>query len=416
MSERTRLLFFLTLWVIVLGTSRSADAQQIRVENGATLTAANGGVLDLHGTTMNFGALGDAARLKEMSKGRVTGGRLTATRRLNRPSSVDVAGLGAELSASVDLGAVAVTRGHQTHELPGDRTSIERFYDLSPSTNNRGLNASLTIHYAHAELGTLSESSLAVFKSQDGTSTWRLKGADARDAAANTVTVDNVQAFSQWTLGPSNRPTAGRPSEPPGRGAPGKLTLASSEAAFTARGSVQLRWRFPSNPSGDVWVERQPGTGTPSREEGWTILASQIRPGLTSESEGYQFLDNDLPFTADTLAYRIGRDGPDGSAQYSDVLSVARERPRGLQLKPPVPNPARSRVTVRYAVPEQTESVATTLELYDVLGREVNTVIRAVESGRHQTQLSVIDLPSGVYFLRLQSGGHSVTQRLTIVQ
>jgi hypothetical protein len=70
------------------------------------------------------------------------------------------------------------------------------------------------------------------------------------------------------------------------------------------------------------------------------------------------------------------------------------------------PNPARQQATIRYALPEKQEA---TIRLYDVLGRRVRTVL----NGR---TLDVGALPSGVYFLRLQAGGQTRTQKLTIVQ
>ena len=77
------------------------------------------------------------------------------------------------------------------------------------------------------------------------------------------------------------------------------------------------------------------------------------------------------------------------------------------------PNPAQSRATVRYALPDKQEA---TIRLYDVLGRQVQTVLNKKQEGRHQRTLDVGALPSGVYFLRLRAGGETETQRLTVVQ
>ena len=57
-----------------------------------------------------------------------------------------------------------------------------------------------------------------------------------------------------------------------------------------------------------------------------------------------------------------------------------------------------------------------TLRLYDVLGRQVQTVRTAAESGRHERTLSVGDLASGSYFLRLRGEDTVRTRRLTVVR
>jgi len=57
-----------------------------------------------------------------------------------------------------------------------------------------------------------------------------------------------------------------------------------------------------------------------------------------------------------------------------------------------------------------------TLELYDVLGRRVRTLIDGEQEGRQSMQVDVSTLPSGVYFLRLKAEGQTKTQRLTVVK
>jgi hypothetical protein len=51
-----------------------------------------------------------------------------------------------------------------------------------------------------------------------------------------------------------------------------------------------------------------------------------------------------------------------------------------------------------------------------VLGRQVQTVLNEEQAGRHQRSLDVGGLPSGVYFLGLEAGGQTRTQKLTVVR
>jgi hypothetical protein len=139
--------------------------------------------------------------------------------------------------------------------------------------------------------------------------------------------------------------------------------------------------------------------------------------GTTSQPQSYRFADDDLPYAADRLTYRLKQVDTDGSAHLSETITVERGV-KELQLLGTSPNPARRRATVRYALPDSESSSGqdATIRLYDVLGRRVRTVVSGTQEGRHERTLDVGTLPSGVYFLRLRAGGETRTQKLTIVR
>ena len=118
------------------------------------------------------------------------------------------------------------------------------------------------------------------------------------------------------------------------------------------------------------------------------------------------------PYDAERLTYRLAQVDTDGVETPSGEVTV-RWGVEQAELRPPFPNPARTRATVRYAAPEGAE---VTLRLYDVLGRVVQAVARRAEAGRVEEHLDVSRLPSGVYFLRMQAGREVVTRRMTVVR
>jgi hypothetical protein len=171
--------------------------------------------------------------------------------------------------------------------------------------------------------------------------------------------------------------------------------------------SVRLRWQAASGADGTRFeVQRRAGSGSK-----WSrVGAVEGRSG--TEARSYQFVDNNLPYEATQLAYRLKQVDSDGSAHVSERVTVERTI-KEVELLGAYPNPARSRATLRYALPEARD---VTLRLYDMLGREVQTIVNAKKDGRHKTILNVSDLPSGTYFLRLQAGGTTKTQKLTVVR
>jgi hypothetical protein len=145
--------------------------------------------------------------------------------------------------------------------------------------------------------------------------------------------------------------------------------------------------------------------------------------GTTDEPQSYQFTDEDLPYTADSLTYRLKQVDRDGSVAYTEAITVARSGVAEVQLLGAYPNPSRSHTTVRFALPDPGSGSRTgsgdqhvSLRLYDVLGRRVHTVRQAAEAGRHKFRLDTNRLASGVYFLRLQAQGTVRTQKLMVVK
>lgn len=416
MLDRTTLSRTLALSLLFLVLTLSASAQTITVRNGGALRMSNGGVWHLGGTTVDLGGPGSSAQVAETGGSRFTGGELTATRALNSPSSVDVAGLGAAISASVDLGKVTVTRGHVRHTLPGHNASIKRFYDLSPSKNNRGLSATLTFHYADAELGDLSESALELFKSNGRSTTWRPRGADSRDPVANTVTLRRIRSLSRWTLGASKRAAAGPPVDSPeGGSAAGRLKLASLEAGVNEDGDVNLIWRPTSrtqdakNQNAGFEVQRKhPGAAL------WTEIGFVEEASTTGESQTYRFTDEDLPYGVERFTYRLRKVDLDGSVAYSEAVEAPLAVPDRLVLRENFPNPFTEQTTIRYELPESAE---VHLSVYNALGQRVTTLVRGKQqAGRHEITFEAHALPSGVYFVRLTSEGTTRTRKLTVVR
>jgi len=208
-----------------------------------------------------------------------------------------------------------------------------------------------------------------------------------------------------------------------GAASPLPVEMASFEGTTTEDG-VRLRWETASEQNNAGFrVERREasargvrkGEKTNGKEGAWTDVGFVEGSGTTSEPQTYRFTDADLPYAADSVAYRLKQVDTDGSASFTDPVTVARSGPEQLQLLGTAPNPARSRATVRYGVPESVDGPVK-MRLYDVLGRRVRTVRAEAEAGRHEQTLDVDGLSSGVYVLRLQAGGTAKTRKLTVVR
>jgi len=78
------------------------------------------------------------------------------------------------------------------------------------------------------------------------------------------------------------------------------------------------------------------------------------------------------------------------------------------------PNPFNARTTIEYTVPFDMQI---TLEIYDILGRKVETLIDEFQSpGSYAVNWDASHVASGMYFYRFQAGDYTVTKRMTIIK
>jgi len=198
------------------------------------------------------------------------------------------------------------------------------------------------------------------------------------------------------------------------------VEMTGIEANRTRDGAI-LHWRTASEQN-NAGFEIQRRVDTPEREDiglssSWKETGFVQGNGTTNQPQSYRFEDSfkGLPFAADTVAYRLQQVDTDGSTSYSKVVRIERSVSH-LQIQSIAPKPASQKVTVRYALPDKVEFREATFRIYDALGREVRSVQIDTHSGRQIRRLTVKDLASGTYFLRLSTDGKTVTKKLTVVK
>lgn len=96
------------------------------------------------------------------------------------------------------------------------------------------------------------------------------------------------------------------------------------------------------------------------------------------------------------------------------TVAAAASLPAAFALAPPRPNPATTRTTLGYTLPEASR---VRLAVYDVLGRAVAVLADGPrEASAHDVTLDASVLPSGTYLVRLTAGDHVETRRLTLLR
>lgn len=78
------------------------------------------------------------------------------------------------------------------------------------------------------------------------------------------------------------------------------------------------------------------------------------------------------------------------------------------------PNPFNPGTMIKYSLPNDAH---VTLKIYDVLGREVVTLVNEQQApGNYEVKLDGCNLSSGIYFYRLQTNRYSAVKKLTLIK
>jgi hypothetical protein len=88
--------------------------------------------------------------------------------------------------------------------------------------------------------------------------------------------------------------------------------------------------------------------------------------------------------------------------------------PEKLELYQNYPNPFNPETSIAFALPSQGQ---VRLEIFDLLGRRVAELIDGtLPAGVHRRQWDAAQLASGIYFYRLQTGGHQISKKMILMK
>ncbi len=154
-----------------------------------------------------------------------------------------------------------------------------------------------------------------------------------------------------------------------------------------------------------------------TKSEEWHKIAFVQGSGNSNSLKSYGYTDN-LAHALGLahLQYRLKQIDFDGVYEYSKVVDVRIETPSEFKLEQNYPNPFNPSTEIGYRIPE---TGRVTLKIYDVLGREVATLLEEVkEPGVYKSTFSALgsSFSSGVYFYRVQAGSYSQTKKMLLIK
>ncbi len=145
----------------------------------------------------------------------------------------------------------------------------------------------------------------------------------------------------------------------------------------------------------------------------FTRIGFVMGNGNSNSPKNYKFTDSDI--NTDLYLYRLKQIDNNGQYEFSDIIEVNTSNiPSEFSLSQNYPNPFNPSTTISFNLPN---NAFVTLKIYDILGREITTLVNEeLNAGHHTKVFNATNLSSGVYFYKLQAGKFSETKKMMLVR
>lgn len=340
----------------------------------------------LNGGVITFAATN--ATLSEALNNTIRGytGWIQTTRNIGAPTSLNIAGFGAELTSAVNMGTTTIRRGHWEQTVPTGR-SVLRVFNISPTTNS-GLNATFRFRYDPSELVSgQNPMDLRHHRNANNFSPWHnnynivpytLQGGTA---FTNYVDLSGINAFSTWTLAdPTILP----------------VELLAFNATLVNRNSVRLDW-FVANEINFSHYEIEKSYDLTS----FTKIGDNV-----SATGQANYLGWDYEPKVGVNYYRLKMVDLDGSYKYSEIRTVIIDPTQEVSLLV-YPNPFNDNLQISLT---GVDHLPCDIYITDAIGKLVYT--QRIDDWKGNTSMDLSKLSSGVYYLKLQAGDKSIGTKL----
>lgn len=173
--------------------------------------------------------------------------------------------------------------------------------------------------------------------------------------------------------------------------------------------SIKLQWQNRDPESDSITVQR--GTGE-NRFSDYAVVPPGdsvfVDTAVVADSSYYYRLKIVRQDSTEMQSYPIMlKVVPATSVKEPDIAVK-------FHLSPNYPNPFNPSTTINYSIPKRG---MVTLKVYDVLGREVETLVNGIRNaGTYEVRFDGARLASGVYFDRLEYNGTIITRKMVLMK
>ena len=392
------------------GTSQSlTNSGTLTFGSNANVTVNSGATLTLNSPVTIQGNLTVNGTINTGSSALTVGGTITNPQNIigtlafptfNLPASTFFtnAAIGIDIAAGDALNNLSISRS-STPVTVGGNTGIARKWVITTTTSSFAPRTVSFYWPASADNGR-NLSTLQAWKSTDNGATWfPIPGTFNTSLDPRSLTI-TATSFSEFTVSDGDNPLP--------------VEITSFTGTSTARG-VELAWNV---------VSEQDNAGFIVFRDGQQIAHYNTTPelrgrGTTSEAKTYSYIDASGLEVGRTYTYTLRSVDFNGTVHHIDRTAVVQVTaiPKVVytyKLEQNYPNPFNPTTNIAFSIKE---AGFVSLKVYDLLGREVATLVSEIRpAGNYTVRFDAAGLGSGVYFYTLSSGGFSQTKKMMIVK
>jgi hypothetical protein len=392
------------------GTSQSlTNSGTLTFGSNANVTVNSGATLTLNSPVTIQGNLTVNGTINTGSSALTVGGTITNPQNIigtlafptfNLPASTFFtnAAIGIDIAAGDALNNLSISRS-STPVTVGGNTGIARKWVITTTTSSFAPRTVSFYWPASADNGR-NLSTLQAWKSTDNGATWfPIPGTFNTSLDPRSLTI-TATSFSEFTVSDGDNPLP--------------VEITSFTGTSTARG-VELAWNV---------VSEQDNAGFIVFRDGQQIAHYNTTPelrgrGTTSEAKTYRYIDASGLEVGRTYTYTLRSVDFNGTVHHIDRTAVVQVTaiPKVVytyKLEQNYPNPFNPTTNIAFSIKE---AGFVSLKVYDLLGREVATLVSELRpAGNYTVRFDAAGLGSGVYFYTLSSGGFSQTKKMMIVK
>ena len=181
--------------------------------------------------------------------------------------------------------------------------------------------------------------------------------------------------------------------------------------ALSVNSGVELKWATATEVNNYGFEVERKSNNT------WEDIAFVPGHGNSNSPKQYSYTDKNLT-NGNAFQYRLKQIDNDGTFEYSNAIEI-NTVPARFELSQNFPNPFNPSTTIKYYTPKNS---FVTLKVYDMLGREVTSLVNEQMSpGYHEVDWNGMDskgesVSSGVYIYRLTAGNFTQTKKMNLLK
>jgi len=185
---------------------------------------------------------------------------------------------------------------------------------------------------------------------------------------------------------------------------------------------------YPPNPN-ILYITGAGGNNDPLARAPWNntrIYGVSVNGGRVVDSLAWDYgtrtayvIPRAMAISADGLTMYLGTfsTGTPGVQKFTRQTATSLpvdETPTGFALSQNYPNPFNPSTRISFSIPQAGE---VTLKVYDMLGREVATLVNGtMAAGTHSATFDASGMSSGIYLYELRSGNTRITNKMTLMK